>query len=901
MCNFSLLQGKLSLTVLCALCFIVPVHAQQSPGIPEQVINGSDEASLSGPGPAEVTVRPWYRWTKPNVDDLSELQFYLEPRLPGRRSLGCPTCLGMKAVWERYGTGDKRTSVLLMDAEISREYEDESGRRCQAHMNFPRCIPLIKSGLTHDIKAELDELLVQAGQHRAAQTESAGNEPAFGLQRPHDLEMLGVLAADHDFSGERLGTMGLVPDADIRLMDFPFYLSPSLEKVLNREARNLGLGPEIGRLPNVVEDNTPTVPTEIDVTVARTLNEIALTNHNIESQDKVDLESRTRAREAISAYRKFKTAMAAAITGAPQGSPELEKFIVAAPVEKRGPDRNTAERHVEQTSSQHQVIDYVAQRIRQSDHRVISNRSTYQSAKLLDTSLDQLERPALYVISAGNQARAVPFDREQQRSVAFGEEIPPAERFLATKEELNILIVGAVAPSGMVAGYSNLAEQVDWPGEGLRDPYVDLYAPSGSFVSKERCTRPFQDYVVGMQQKRSPPVEDLVTAGDAPEYLSAGSNSSAGDETASEPEVVVSKQSAGTGKERAVAGRYTIAAISSAKAEAHNSRIFQAKESERAKGRVTSALEEGALRIFRDQGRFPATTLAFDQDCAGHKNEPGYRLTVGGTSSAATIVAGIAAIVQSINPELSAKSIREVLLSTAEVVPVSHPIYRRVAGKNVQMLYPAYRLVAPERAARKAVDTIVLNWRDLWLTAFEDISTANSSKLGSHLDYYNSRLFRVLQRTNAAGADNCYFSDDQARSDFNHLICNRKHDSEDYKERFIGLAEKYDAIEIDVYPAAADPDTVAGRVSEDGASPNVTMVDDAFNGEDITLRFVQKFSGFRKDRRIYCDTSLKTITFKLVEKNLTVPVTQGEASVESYWWYVDSELSEIQEFDHVRC
>lgn len=890
MSTSGLLKAKLGLAALGAFCILVPAQAQQTSGAPEETAVGQNEVLPNESEPLEFTIRPWYRWTKPNVDDLSELQFYLEPRLPGGRNFGCPTCLGMGSLWERFGTGNERTSILLMDAQISSEFEDESGRRCQAHMNFPRCIPLITNGLSGLLRKDLNKLLVQAEKSHVPQMESANDEAnTDGLKRPHDLEMLGVLAADHDFSGERLGTMGLVPDADIRLMDFPFFLSRNLEEVLAREAHNLCVGFDIGSLSNAVEGVGPSTASEVEARKASALSELTRANRSITPQDREKLEKCAEAKVVHDDYRRFKTALTAAITGAPKGSPSLGKFIVAAPVEKGRRDPNKAGREVERGLSQHQMIDYVAQQIRQSDHKVVSNRSTYEKLNEPDATLDQLERPALYVISAGNDARAIPFDREQRRSVAFGAEIPPVERFLATKDELNILIVGAVAPTGQIANYSNLAEQVETSDGELLDPYVDLYAPAGKSTSKRTCYEDFQNLVSDMQRQRAVPVEvPTVTSQDSESVAGITTPPLEGD-LGSKPGRTGSQQSEKTARVPTADVQHRSPVILSAMSERQDKRL------------VASARETYAFRILRQQGHFPATTLAFDQGCRGRKNEPGYRLTVGGTSSAATIVAGIAAIVQSINPELSAKDLRQLLLSTADLMRVQEPIERMIVDEEESIYYPGYRLIAPERAARKAVDTIVLNWRDLWLNAFKDLSTANSAKLASHLDYYNSRLFRVLQRTNADGADNCYFSDNQAKSEFDHLICNREHNSEKYREQLTGLAEKYDVIEIDIYPETDHPETVTTKVSEDGSSPNVTMVDDTFDGENITLRFVQKFAGFRNGRQIYCDTSLKTITFNLVEKKLTVPSGQGESSMESYWWYVDSELSEIQEFDHVGC
>ena len=107
-----------------------------------------------------------------------------------------------------------------------------------------------------------------------------------------------------------------------------------------------------------------------------------------------------------------------------------------------------------------------------------------------------------------------------------------------------------------------------------------------------------------------------------------------------------------------------------------------------------------------DEGRQGITTTDVSRKNRGFKLHSAYTDDFGGTSSATPLAAGIAALVLSVNPELSRNQVRDILRSTAEKIDPTGGNYK--AGYSLQYGYGrlnAHRAVLKASTAVKAKTT----------------------------------------------------------------------------------------------------------------------------------------------------------------------------------------------------
>lgn len=122
---------------------------------------------------------------------------------------------------------------------------------------------------------------------------------------------------------------------------------------------------------------------------------------------------------------------------------------------------------------------------------------------------------------------------------------------------------------------------------------------------------------------------------------------------------------------------------------------------------------------------------------------PDYTLDFGGTSAASPIVAGVAALALSANPELTATQVRLILEHTADKVSAQDALYDGVTSRSQQYGYGRVNAGAAVEAATQAVTNGGFTWPD---------RVSNVSATGNTLRWQNgaeSQTILVVRSNNA--------------------------------------------------------------------------------------------------------------------------------------------------------
>jgi len=208
---------------------------------------------------------------------------------------------------------------------------------------------------------------------------------------------------------------------------------------------------------------------------------------------------------------------------------------------------------------------------------------------------------------------------------------------------------------------------------------------------------------------------------------------------------------------------------------------------------------------------------------------PCYTEYATGTSMAAPIVTSIANLMFSINPELHARTIKKILISSAYTLSTKTP----------QPYQKEIKVVNPESALKACVDEIVYQWSHYWEKYFK----GNERDKKIFIDYYDHQNFECIIRTGSSSVRQFV-----GRDEINM-----------FKEWMVSLKSLYGkhvVIEIN----------------------NIQF--HSYKDSKLTVNFDQNFYGGK--RPLYKDRVHKTITFCL----------DSSKTKDSKWWYICKELSE---------
>jgi len=211
--------------------------------------------------------------------------------------------------------------------------------------------------------------------------------------------------------------------------------------------------------------------------------------------------------------------------------------------------------------------------------------------------------------------------------------------------------------------------------------------------------------------------------------------------------------------------------------------------------------------------------------------EPHYEENATGTSMSAPLVAGIASLIISMNPELTAKEVKDILTSTANTTGYKDKAYKDAID---------IKALNPTKALQISMEKIVKKWAMYW----EQYFRGSDIHRKIHYGYYDHSDFVSLTRTS-----------------FGEI---RKFDGpESINDYRIWMSE------------------LRSRYNED-----VTIHVDSFKlivskEEEITVSFSQTFQG--RGKSPYTDKVIKTITF----------ILRDNEKKDGKWWYIKNEGSEL--------